>query len=158
MNRKFLSILMLACLTLVVGACSSDGDGAESPHASLLLSGNDERPATWFLPDYSLFEMTMSVQVQLGDTLVYFQSDEDQMCATIGGEVRAVTGALTTGDVACFPLVIAGGSDDESVSLCYYCARLHRIYMLNDWATFDSATVPTGTSGIYRPKFVENAV
>lgn len=156
MNRKFLSILMLTCLTLVVSACSSDGDGdsAESPYAFLLKEGTEERPATWAVPDYSLFEMTMAVQVQLGDTLAHYQSDGDLMCATINGEVRAVAVPETTGDETFFSLVVAGGSDDEQVSLCYYCARLHRIYVLSDWATFDAAAAPTGTSGIYRPEFV----
>ena len=144
---------MLAALTLVVGSCGDDNE--PTPRVpDYLIEGTATRPA-WQASDYSLFEHTMSLQVQLGDTLAYFQSQQDLMCATIKGEVRAVSEPQTTEGVVYFPLSIASNGNEGPVSLQYYCDRLHRIYVINEWAIFDPSVAPSGYSGIYRPRFTQ---
>ena len=144
---------MLAALTIVVGSCGSDDE--PTPQVSeYLVEGTATRP-TWKASDYNQFEHTMSLQVQLGDTLVNFQSRQDLMCATIKGEVRAVSEPLTTAGEVFFPLSIASDGNEGNVALHYYCDRLHRIYTIANWATFDPYVAPSGDSGIYRPKFTQ---
>jgi hypothetical protein len=157
MKKNIISMLLLAALTLGVGGCSdydSEPEPNPDPEAPSIQTGSDERPTAWNQPDYSRYGLTMSVQVELGDTLARYQSSRDLMCATIGGEVRAVTAPMETGGVIYYPLSIAGDGEDLVVSLHYYCDRLHRIYTINNWAQFNAAVAPTGSSGIYRPCFI----
>lgn len=149
MKPKYLLILLAS---LALCACSSD-EGEVEVTPSFLLQGTDARPTSWIAPDYSLYELTMSVQVQLGDTLVKFQSEQDLMCATIAGEVRAVEGPRSTMGEVYYPLVIAGNGSEQSITLHYYCDRLHRIYTIQDWAVYDPSAAPTGENGLYRPCF-----
>ncbi len=160
MKKHIFHSLLLAALTLAVGSCGSDSDDSPAPDdtpapATLpsLIPGNDARPTTWVSPDASLFELHMAVQVQLGDTLAAYQSDADLMCATIDGEVRAATAPLRTGYDIYYPLIIFNNADDSSVSLSYYCDRLHRIYTISGWAIFNAAAPPMGVSSLYRPCF-----
>ena len=148
MNKNIISVLLLAALTFMVGSC---GDEEITPAS--LQKGSDVRPTTWTIPDYSLFGLTMSVQVQLGDTLANYQSSQDLMCATINGEVRAATKPMVNGVTTYYPLSIAGNGEEQMVSLHYYCDRLHRIYTISNWAPFNASAAPTGDSGIYRPCF-----
>ena len=152
--KKNIVLMLLTALTFTVGSCSSDSD-EPIPDTSdeRLKPGSDERP-TWTAPDYSLFEFRMALQVQLGDTLAAFQSSGDLMCAQADGEVRAVTSPQSTGGVIYYPLHIAGSGDEQTISLHYYCDQLHRIYTITNWASFDATAAPTGYSGIYRPKFL----
>lgn len=152
MNRYILSILLLTALTFMVGSC---GDDEVTPAVSYLQTGSDQRPTDWTEPNYSLYGLTMSVQVQLGDTLAKYQSSQDLMCATINGEVRAVATPMETGGEVYFPLSIASNGEDQMVSLRYYCDRLHRIYTIQDWAIFNASAAPTGNNGIYRPCFTK---
>lgn len=144
---------MLAALTIVVGSCSS-GDELTPQVPEYLVEGTATRP-TWKAADYTQFEHIMSLQVQLGDTLLYFQSQQDLMCAAINGEIRAVSEPLTTANEMYFPLSIASTGSEGKVTLYYYCDRLHRIYTITDWATFDPYIAPSGYNGIYRPKFTQ---
>ena len=152
MNRKILFPILLTALTIMVGGCSSE-DELTPPELSSLTSGTDERP-NWTQPK-EVFEHTMSVQVQLGDTLVNFQSKQDLMCATIDDEIRAATGPLETGGVTYFPLTIGSNDASGTITLKYYCDRLHRIFVLKYWSTFYSSAETIGEDGIYRPKFIE---
>ncbi len=146
----------LLCLMLALTACSSDdeeqtGAGATTvPNA--LTPGTDQRP-NWTEPDNSQYEFFMSLQVQLGDTLASFQKEQDLMCATIGGEVRAVSAALNTQGELYYSLCIGANGGETPIDLSYYCDSLHRIYTIKDWAVFNSSAAPAGDSGIYRPKF-----
>ncbi|MBQ9641660.1 MAG: hypothetical protein IJV06_08875 [Bacteroidaceae bacterium] len=164
--RFFTLYSSLFTLLIIMGACSSDDDDtikqlpteeqteglAETP--AYLTQGTASRPTTWIAPRYENFELSMSVQVELGDTLAYYQSEQDLMCATIDGDVRAVTSPKSTMGFVYFPLTIAnGGGGEKSIDLHYYCDRLHRIFTMKDWATFDASTAPIGDSGIYRPMF-----
>lgn len=153
--KKNIFLMLLAALTFMVGSCGSDSEELKPESVDQRFKpGSDDSPTTWTAPDYSQFEYRMAVQVQLGDTLAAFQSDGDLMCAQIGGEVRAVTTPQSTGGVVFYPLFIAGEGDARTVSLHYYCDRLHRIYTIANWATFNASAAPTGDSGIYRPKFL----
>ena len=152
MNKSIISVLLLTALTFMVGSCGND---EVEPTVSYLQTGSDQRPANWTEPDYSLYGLTMSVQVELGDTLAKYQSSQDLMCATINGEVRAVTAPMETGGEVYFPLSIASNGEDQMVSLHYYCDRLHRIYTIQDWAIFNASAAPTGNNGIYRPCFTK---
>ncbi len=153
MRHNILTIAMLAALTIMVGSCSSDDESIPQV-PEYLVEGTATRP-NWEASDYNQFEHIMSLQVQLGDTLVNFQSQQDLMCATISGDVRAVSEPLTTEGEMYFPLSIASTGSEGKVTLHYYCNRLHRIYTINDWATFDPNIAPSGNSGIYRPKFTQ---
>ena len=77
------------------------------------------------------------------------------MCATIKGEVRTVSEPLITAGEVFFPLSIPSDGNESNVALHYYCDRLHRIYTIANWATFDPYVAPSGDSGIYRPKFTQ---
>lgn len=157
MKIKYLVLSLVMC---VAWSCSSDSDNESStppsPAASSLVPGNDERPTNWTFNDNRQYELRMTVQVQLGDTLANYQTSQDLMCATINGEVRAVAEPSETGGVVYYPLIIFDNVGDNYVSLSYYCDSLHRIYTINDWARFDTSAAPTGNSGIYRPKFIGN--
>lgn len=153
MHKKIISAILLTALVLVTGSCGDDsGEVPGQITPAYLIPGTDVRPV-WNAPDYSEFELTMSVQVQLGDELAGYQSSADLMCAKVNNEVRAVSSPMSTGGSIYYPLSIAGDGSDQKVSLWYYCDILHRIYRINDWATFNASAAPTGSSGIYRPQF-----
>lgn len=156
MNRKFFTVALLALLALVMGSCGGDDDeevGLDNPALPFYLQeGNDLRPI-WYEPDNSDFEITMAVQVQLGDTLAAFQSQGDLMCAKVNDTVRAVSPLFNTLGISYFSLTIAGNSNDKTVSLHYYCDRLHRIYSITNWTNFNASAPPTGSSRMYHPCF-----
>ena len=54
-----------------------------------------------------------------------------------------------------FPLFIAANESGGSITLSYYCERLHRIFNKTDWTHFDANTVPTGDDELHRPIFVK---
>ena len=62
--KKLLYLLIM--ISVGVCSCSDDDDKPATP--SFLKTGKATVPANWVAPDYSLYELTMSVQVQLGDT------------------------------------------------------------------------------------------
>ena len=153
------SILTLAALAFMAWGCSSDDDSTPEPQPPTpetpteITEGTDVRP-TWQAPNYDLYEQTMIVRVQLQDTLNKYVSSLDLLCATIGGEVRGVAAPQFVEDAWLFPLTIASNDAGVDVGLSYYCDRLHRIFTI-DWTTFDASVAPTGTGGIYQPKFVK---
>lgn len=153
------SILTIAALAFMAWGCSSDNDSTPEPQPPTpetpteITEGTDVRPA-WQAPNYDLYEQTMIVLVQLQDALIPYASSQDLLCATIGGEVRAVTTPHEADGAYLFPLTIAGNDAGVAVGLSYYCDRLHRIFTI-DWTTFDASVAPTGTGGIYQPVFVE---
>ena len=158
MMKKHFIYLLLTALTLVVGGCSSSDDNdeqrPEEPQTPAYLTpGTDQRPVDWTFSDDGRFELRMSVQVELGDTLAAYQSSQDLMCATIDGEVRAVTPPCVTSGIVYYPLIIFDHAMGKTVSLRYYCDKLHRIYTISNWATFNPSAAPTGTVGFYRPRF-----
>ncbi|MBR2192889.1 MAG: hypothetical protein IJ910_06230 [Bacteroidaceae bacterium] len=154
MKKNIFYMLLLTALTFVVGSCSDDDESTEPTNETpaYLKPGTDARP-TWIAPNASLFELRMTVQVELGDTLAAYQSEQDLMCATIDGEVRAVTPPHKTGRAIYYPLFILDNRTGGTISLHYYCDRLHRIYTITNWANFAPSAAPTGESGIYRPCF-----
>lgn len=160
--NKYLIFILLTALTLVVGSCSSyDSDEPDEPTPEqpqtpdYLLPGTDSRP-DWKFSDNGRYELRMSIQVELGDTLAAYQSSQDLMCATIDGEVRAVAQPSETGGVVFYPLIIFDNVTGGTVTLSYYCDQLHRIYTITNWAVFDASAAPTGDRGIYRPQFTIN--
>ncbi len=132
-------VAMMATLLLTT-ACSGDDDKGNPE----LTRGDEERPS-WEIPTdlYKTYEATMAVQVTLQDELLPTASEDDLMCATVGGEVRAVTALQRTAGEVYFPLVIAGNSNSGMVSLHYYSAQLKRIYTLTDWMAFSPGISPT---------------
>jgi len=145
------TILAIAALAFLAWGCSSDSDEETRPTG--ILEGTDARPA-WTAPNYDLYEQTMSVDVLLQDTLVQYASEQDMLCATIKNEVRGVATALPMDGQWLFPMTIASNDTGVMVELSYYCDKLHRIFTIN-WTPFDANVAPTGTDGIYKPKFVE---
>jgi len=158
MKNNIFYMLLLTALTFMVGSCSDDDESTEPTEPIVetpvyLKPGTDVRPTNWIVPDASLFELRMTVQVELGDTLAAYQGEQDLMCATIDGEVRAVTLPHKTGRTIYYPLIILDNRTGGTVSLHYYCDRLHRIYTITNWSNFTPSAAPTGKSGIYRPCF-----
>ena len=148
------SILALAALAFMAWGCSSDdNDSNNPPQPSEISVGTDVRP-NWQAPNYDLFEQVMNVQVQLQDTLTKYVSEADLLCATIGGEVRAVTVPRKVEDGWVASLTVASNDAGVAVELSYYCEQLHRIFT-TAWMTFDASVAPTGTGGIYQPEFVK---
>ena len=143
---------LIVCLSAMLFAACGDDDDDTSPD---LKMDSDSRP-TWILPQntYQDFESTMAVQLTLQDELLAFSSEEDLMCATINGEIRALTSLQHTGGEAYFPLVIAGNSNSGSVTLQYYCAQLKRIYTFVDWMKFTPGISPTQDGKPYVVEFI----
>lgn len=149
------TIIALAALAILAWGCSSDdNDSNNPPQPSEIPAGNDARPS-WEAPNYDLFEQVMNVQVQMQDTLTKYVSKSDLLCATIGGEVRAVAAPRQVGDGWLAPLTVASNDAGVAVELSYYCEQLHRIFTI-PWTTFDASVAPTGTGGIYLPEFVKS--
>ena len=144
------TILAIAALAFLAWGCSSDSDESRPTG---ILEGSDARPA-WTAPNFNLYEQLMSVDVLLQDTLVQYASEQDLLCATINNEVRGVATALQMDDQWLFPLTVASDETGVTVGLSYYCDKLHRIFTIR-WTQFDANVAPTGTGGIYKPKFVE---
>ena len=143
------ALVLLLC-ALCVSSCGDDDD--TNPY---LKMGSDSRPA-WILPQniYQEFEFTMGVQVTLQDELVAFASEEDLMCATVNGEIRALTSLQYTGGEPYFSLIIAGNSNSGSVTLQYYCAQLKRIFTFPDWMPFSPGISPTQDGKPYVVEFI----
>lgn len=97
----------------------------------------------------------MSLQVQLGDTLVNFQSKQDLMFVIINDVVRAVSEPQSTLGEIYFPLTIAGNGGENTMTLNYYCDSLHRIYVIPNWCAFNPSIAPMGNSDIYHPRFTD---
>ena len=154
--KTYLKNLCKLCLLCVLCAyCTSCGDD-ENVTPSQLLKGNDERP-TWTIRQglYNEMDLTMGVQVTLQDELLRYASEDDLMCATIDGEVRALAEWENTGGEIYFPLVIAGNGDSNSVGLSYYCSQLKRIYTIADWKAFNPGTSPTENGKPYVIEFIQ---
>ena len=158
MKKNIFYMLLLTALTFMVGSCSDDDESTEPTEPIVetpvyLKPGTDVRPINWIAPDASLFELRMTVQVELGDTLAAYQGEQDLMCATIDGEVRAVTIPHKTGKTIYYPLFILDNRTGGTVSLHFYGAPPPRIYTITNWSNFTPSAAPTGKSGIYRPCF-----
>ena len=156
MTKK--SILALAALALLAWGCSSDDSESTMPtpptpeETTVIETGSDTRP-DWVAPNANAFEQTMNVYLMLQDELQPYISENDMVCAKIDGEVRGVAvPRLDEGDWLISLIVFSNGA--APIKLLYYCDQLHRIFTI-DWATFDASVPPTGTGGIYQPKFVE---
>lgn len=153
------TILAIAALAFMAWGCSSSGDDEPTPTStptpSEITAGTDARPTTWTPVNYDLYEGLMSVNVVLQDTLQQYASSADMMCATINGEVRGVcTEGTTEGGAWMFAMTVGANETDAVVSLSYYCDKLHRIFTIDQWTTFDANRPPTGEGAVYTPEFV----
>ena len=144
-------LLLLLSLLLFL-SCSSDSDDTNTSDQQVIAEGTDERP-DWQAPLYTAFEQTMSVQILMQRELEPYVTSEDLLCATIDGEVRGLTPPSQEGTTLFFPLTVASNGGGVTVTLSYYCDKLHRIFTI-PWTTFDATTPPMGEGGIYRPQFV----
>ena len=150
-------ILALAALALLAWGCSSDDDGLMpiplTPEKTTVIeTGSDTRP-DWVAPNANAFEQTMNVFLTLQDELQPYISENDMVCAKIDDEVRGVAVPhQDEGDWLISLIVFSNGA--APIKLSYYCDLLHRIFT-TEWTTFDADVAPTGTGGIYQPKFVE---
>lgn len=154
---KTMAYVVLSAAMLLTVACRDDEDGPiDNPteHPSL-KQGNEQRP-NWEEqePNYLQYEHTMGVDIMLQDILLPYASEDDLMCATIRGEVRAVATPDSTDHQFDFPMVIAGHSGDENVSLHYYCNKLKRIFSITDWMPFSPSAAPTLEGTSYTPPFI----
>jgi hypothetical protein len=143
------SILAMAALAFMAWGCTADD--ASGPAG--IPEGTDVRP-TWEVPNFDLYEQTMSVDVLLQDTLTKYASEQDIICATINNEVRGVATAQQVDGQWLFPLTVGSNEGGIMVGLSYYCDKLHRIFSIQ-WTTFDASVAPIGTGGIYQPEFVK---
>lgn len=152
-TRQWLCLCLLPLLFLSCsGSDDNDDNKPSSPTQQEIASGNDARPA-WQAPQYTSFEQTMSVSLLMQRELEPYVTAQDLLCATIGNEVRGLTAPTIEEGLIFFPLTVAANGGGETVSLSYYCERLHRIFTI-PWTTFDASVAPMGEDGIYRPQFV----
>ncbi len=138
--KKLLYLAGVALVaTLLLGACSSsdDDDSNENKGASMTpKEGTDTRPS-WVVssdPD-SQDDWPMSVQIGVQSALLPYVSSGDS-----GGQYY-------------FMLPILGSSSEGSVTLKYYCDKLHRIFTVTDWKEFDSTIQPTDQGTPYEVPF-----
>lgn len=149
--KKLNIMFILAVLTLVWG-CKDSGN--EEQRLSQLTEGDEARPS-WTAPNYGEYEFIMSVQFRLQDELAEYVTNQDLMCAMIDGKVSAVTAPHVSEEQIYFPLSIAANGTDGMVSILYYCDRLHRIFVIEEWHQYDSSMAPTDENGEpYLLKFI----
>jgi hypothetical protein len=146
------TIIFIAALAFVAWGCSSEKETVEEQ--KVLLAGTDTSPL-WQVPNYDLYEQTMSVEVALQDTLVPYASANDLMCATVNNEVRGVASPIVVNGQWLFQLMVGNNDSDAIVSLSYYCDKLHRIFVVSPWTAFDATLPPTGAGELYKPTFVK---
>jgi iron complex outermembrane receptor protein len=134
-----------------------------------LHQSKDEQPflQSQYSLEYLRHKVTTQLTISLGSilspltthlspltlTIGYRWQDRMGSYTTVDGEVRGVASYDT--DNIGFVLTVAGNSSGEIISLSYYCDRLHRIFTLANWATFDSNTAPMGTETLYKPVFFQ---
>ena len=149
--------------TLLFTACGSSDDGngnsgtkpVDPTEKKTPQPGTDARP-NWVGPDISLFgDDPMTVQIALQEELQPYVSSGDLMCAKLIGEVRAVSELYESYDQKHFRLSIYGSSNEGSVTLCYYCQKLSRIFTIENWKGFDASTPPTDGGTPYVPTFFD---
>ena len=162
-------ILLTAVLTMVWG-CSSDSDNTSSPSASTFvesghpswsvdLSGSDAAPG-WQDIDRSLYESWMYVTVKLQDELAAHAGDGDLMTVFIGDEQRtrpAAPNIYADGSVY-FVMTIGGNSTDREINirLCYWCAKLHQLFTIEEKSTF-TPELPYGNTSDYVPPLLKGS-
>lgn len=158
MNRLKLSIqnkiragaffMLLPFVAITFSACGNDDTQSDMPKTETWTTiGNDVRPQ-WTSPVYGNYETTMSVQVTPEDTLRKYFSSGDLVAAFIQNETRAVATPDSTLGVTYFPLVIAGTGESLDITLKYYCDKLHRIFTVENWKTFNANISPTDDKGV----------
>lgn len=161
-------ILLTAVLTIAWG-CSSDNDNT-APSASTFvesgrptwsvdLSGNDAAPG-WQDIDRSLYESWMYVTVKLEDELAKHASSDDRMVVFIGDEQRtkpAVPNIYADGSVY-FVMTIGGNTQDREINirLCYWCAKLHQLFTIEEKSTF-TPELPYGNTSDYVPPLLKGS-
>jgi len=160
--NKIAGVAMMASLLLTAGCSSSDNEGDDpvvppivDPTNPNLKPGSDTKP-DWKVRSglYDESEQTMSIVVKPQQELADYASADDLMCAVINDEVRAVSTArqLTDGTIY-FPLIIAGSTGGEQITLKYFCSKLTRIYTIVNWNTFNADISPTNAGEYYWAKF-----
>lgn len=141
------------------GEASSTFAASEKPGWSIELMGNDAKP-NWVAPNPSNYESSMVIMVQLQEELVRYSTDADSMTVFIGNECRALpsTRSVSKSGNIYFVLKIRGNNEDRNVnfSLCYYCAKLHKIFTVTGNETFVSERT-YGVDEEYIPQFLRGA-
>lgn len=154
---KIAGVVLSATLLFTTCSTSEENDSDNKPanptEQKTPQPGSDARP-TWTAPDISLYGGDpMTVQITLQDELLPYASNGDLMCAKLNGEVRAVSDLYESYDQKHFRLSIYGSSNEGSVTLCYYCQQLSRIFTVENWKAFDASTAPTNGGTPYVPTF-----
>jgi len=146
-----------ACSMLLLGAlwsCSSDDDdnsdsqpqfthstyvAAESPDWFVDWSYSSPEPAEWADPEYTLYECSMSMLVQLPQQLLRYSTDQDLMAIFVNGTCRGVSNrnVYSNGDVL-FLINIRGASEDagQQMELRYYSGGAQQLFVDPSVPTF----------------------
>jgi len=136
----------MAALTMAWGCSSSDDDELEAstfepcgkPTWSVNLVGTDNTPS-WTAPNPSDYESSMFIMVKLQEELEEYSSEADRMTVFIGDECRTMP-AKPNGNAHdyYFILKVWGNAVDRDVvlSLRYYCATLHQVFVLEGKESF----------------------
>jgi len=151
------SLIALAALAFMAWGCSNSEEEEDyaTPAPQVVKLEVSERPLWYELaPNFDQYGQYMKVEVRLQDALQSYASAADLMSATIDGQVRGVSEPKQVDGRWVFSLFVASNEDNVNISLSYYCDKLHCIYTLSNWATFDASIVPLGTGGIYEPTFI----
>lgn len=169
-SQVLAGVAVMAAL-LLTAACSSDSttttpepkpdtpevDPMEQRVKECLEPENEARPS-WTVDNslYDQYEQAMAVKVVPQKFLQDYISDDDLFCATIGGQIRAVSNAEKTNGQYYFALVIAGNGNEGKVTMSYYCNRLKRIYTAKDWVYFNTDLTPSNMGDPFEVVFYED--
>ncbi len=166
MMKRLFSIAGAAIgAALLFAACSTGDDEnatepmppATDPEKEVPMPGSDERP-DWdsYRMDSHPWSQEMSVKIGIQEELADSASTNDMACAIINGEIRAWNNAPQPWEnTISFDLVISGEANSGMVTLKYYSAKLHRIFTVEDWRSFNANTPPTDGGKPYFPEFVK---
>ncbi len=150
-GMAFSAILLLTAVSCSTSDDEISDDPIEPKKTIDVKPGTDEAP-DWTVKEnlYTENELTMSVVIKLQNELNSYASTEDQMCAVINDEVRAVSKARQLPDgTIYFPLIIASSIGGEQIAVKYYCSKLKRIYTNSNWQKFNSDISPTADGKYY---------
>ena len=163
--QKMIMASVALSATLLFGtSCSSDSGDNVNPAPDVpentLTPGTDQRP-DWdqTVVDYTRYDSEMPIVVGIQPELTQYASGHDLMRATISGETRAWSAQPLEWETADgtasykFLLTIGGNAGESDITLEYYCDQLHRIFIVNDWRSFDASTTPTADGQPYVPMF-----
>lgn len=149
-------LIAAAALTLTWG-CSGDDETApqteEQQSAQSVFTATSEKPSwtvdwsgeaaapQWQEPAANAYDCRMNLYIRLDKELAAYSSDDDLLSVFMKGTCRAVSerNALDRDGTVAFLPSIKGSSEEtgEAITLNYYCARLRRMFIMEDLPIYE---------------------